>query len=74
MEPLFTADLIVDGANKLYNVSFRDESYFFEPEDGAGRSFHIKRAGDEWQVASALASPAQQQAIAALDRYLLAQH
>jgi hypothetical protein len=74
MEPLFTADIIVNGDFKLYNVFFRNEEYHFEPEDGTGDAFHIKREDDEWKVAGSLAEIAQQQAVSALEHYLLSQH
>lgn len=74
MEPLFTADIIIEGANRLFNVSFHDEQYHFEPEDGNGDAFSLKRESDEWKVAGTLAPIAQQQAISALEHYLLSQH
>lgn len=74
MEPLFTADIIVNGQYKLYHVFFRGEQYHFEPEDNTGDAFTIKRENDEWQVAGSLADIAQQQAVSALDHYLLSQH
>jgi hypothetical protein len=74
MEPLFTADIIVNGNYKLYHVFFHDEEYHFEPEDGTGEAFHIKRENDEWKVAGSLAEIAQQQAVSALEHYLLSQH
>lgn len=74
MEPLFTADIIVNGNYKLYNVFFHDEQYHFEPEDGTGQPFHIRREDDEWKVNASLAEIAQQQAVSALEHYLLSQH
>lgn len=74
MEPLFEADIIVNGTYKLYNVSFHDEAYHFEPEDGEGASFRILRKEDTWKVAGSLAEIAQQQAVSALEHYLLSQH
>ena len=74
MEPLFTADIIVNGEYKLYYVTFHDEYYYFEPEDGTGDSFRVKREDDAWKVNGSLAEIAQQQAVSALDHYLLSQH
>jgi hypothetical protein len=74
MELLFTADIIVNGENKLYNVSFHDEQYHFDPEDGTGTAFQVKRDEDQWKVSGPLAEIAQQQAVSALDHYLLSQH
>ena len=72
MEPLFTADIIVNGQNEYFDVRFHDEAYHFESE--AGRNFSIRRTDDTWVVNGALAEIAQQQAISALDHYLLSQH
>jgi len=74
MEPLFSADIIVDGEYKLYNVFFQNEHYHFEPEDGEGAAFHVKREDDEWKTIGSLAPIAQDQAISALEHYLLSQH
>ncbi len=74
MEPLFSADIIVNGENKLYTIFFRHEQYHFEPEDGQGEALNIKRENDEWKVEGALAPIAQQQAVSALEHYLLSQH
>jgi hypothetical protein len=74
MEPLFTADIIVEGQNKLYNVTFHDEQYHFDPEDGTGPAVQVWREDDEWKVTGPLAEIAQQQAVSALEHYLLSQH
>lgn len=74
MEPLFTADIIINGEHKRFNVTFHDEEYRFEPEDGSGQAFHIKRENDTWNVDDVIAPIAQQQAISALEHYLLSQH
>ena len=74
MEPLFTADVIIEGQNKLFNVTFHDEQYYFSPEDGDGQPFSIKRENDEWKITGTLAPVAQQQAVSALEHYLLSQH
>ena len=74
MEPLFTADIIVDGENEAFDVFFHNDSYHFKPENGRAEFFSISRINDAWKVQGTLAEIAQQQAIAALDRYLLSQH
>ncbi len=73
MEPLFSAELIVDGNYKLFNVSFQHEGYCFAPENGAGNAFIVRRIDDAWHVAG-LPPVLANQATAALDRYLLSQH
>ena len=74
MEPLFSADIIVNGDYKLFNIFFHDEQYHFEPEDGLGPAFHVKREDDVWKAVGFLAPIAQEQAISALEHYLLSQH
>jgi len=74
MEPLFTTDIIIEGQNKLFNVFFSEEAYHFEPEDNEGQSFTARREADEWKLTGAVAPIARQQAVDALDRYLLSQH
>jgi hypothetical protein len=74
MEPLFTAEIIINGQNQHFDVSFHDEQYHFQPSEPTLQAFAISRTEDEWKVNGALPEIAQQQAIAALDRYLLSQH
>jgi hypothetical protein len=74
MEPLFTADIIIEGQNRLFNITFHDEQYHFSPDAGTGKAFSIKRENDEWKVTGTLAPIAQQQAVSALEHYLLSQH
>lgn len=73
MAPLFTADIIVNGRNEAFDVFFHDEQYQFKPEAGS-QAFNIKRENDTWKVYGALAPIAQEQAISALEHYLLSQH
>ena len=73
METLFTADLVVNGQNKSYDVSFVKDAYVFRSSNGA-ESFQVTRSEDAWHVAGNLPSISQQQAIHALDQYLLSQH
>jgi hypothetical protein len=74
MEPLFTADIIINGQNQSFDVSFKDEQYHFQPLAKGIAAFAIRRSEDEWKVNGTLPEIAQQQATAALERYLLSQH
>lgn len=73
MDNLFTADLIVNGAHKSFTVSFANDAYKFTASNGA-ENFSIIRKQDEWHVSGNLPPVSQQQAIHALDQYLLSQH
>lgn len=74
MEKLFNTEVIIDGEYKRFDVLFDREAYVFVPEDG-GATYHIARIDDAWKVINGqLSQIAQQQAEAALDRYLLSQH
>lgn len=74
MEKLFNAEVIIDGEYKRFDVSFDQEAYVFVPEDG-GTTYRFSRVDDTWKVTNGkLSEIAQQQAEAALDRYLLSQH
>lgn len=73
MDTLFTADLIVNGKNKSYEVSFANESYLFRSTDGS-ESFRVSRVDDEWKISGNLPEISRQQATHALDNYLLSQH
>jgi hypothetical protein len=74
MEPLFTAEIIINGQNQHFDVSFHDEQYHFKPSEPTLQAFAFSRIEDEWKITGVLPEIAQQQAIAALDRYLLSQH
>jgi len=74
MEPLFTAEIIINGQNQHFDVSFHDEQYHFQPSAPEGNAFAISRSEDVWKVNGEVTDIAQQQAVAALERYLLSQH
>lgn len=74
MENLFTTQLRQGGGTMGYRVVFADEQYQFIPDGHDGNSFAIKREQDEWHPVSPLPDEVQQQAIAALEEYLLQQH
>jgi hypothetical protein len=76
MENLFSTNLSVNNKNVSYHVFFNEEKYSFEPErkDEQFPSFSFKREHDEWHEQETIPPGVKQQAINALEKYLLAQH
>lgn len=73
MDTLFTANVIINGESKGFDVHFENDEYIFNPED-EGEAFSLARLDDGWKVNGNLPEIAQGQAIHALETYLLAQH
>ena len=76
MENLFSTNLSIDNKNVSYHVFFEQEKYTFEPEvkEEPFPTFSFKREHDEWHEQGAVPPQLKQQAISALEKYLLAQH
>ena len=76
MEYLFTTSLAADEKNMEYRVFFDNEKYQFLPQGGDDNSgsFSFKREHDEWHDVGTIAPQLRQQALQALEEYLLAQH
>ena len=74
MEALFTTSIIINGQPQAYSVTFKDDAYQFSPDGGNAASFELQRAADEWLLKGELASIAKDQAVSALEQYLLSQH
>jgi hypothetical protein len=74
MEDLFTTQLNQGGGTMAYRVVFANEQYQFIPDGFAGSSFGIRREHDEWHPVEPLPEEVKDQAIDALERYLLSQH
>lgn len=75
MSTLFTTNLPTHGdRSQTYQVNFHDEAYHFVPEGNDKKEFSFRREEDEWHTDDALAPILRSEAIAALDKYLLAQH
>ena len=75
MDTLFTANIIINGENKSFDVSFAHDEYIFKPTDENGQeTFTISRIDDEWKTHGHLNEISKQQAISALEHYLLSQH
>jgi hypothetical protein len=75
MDTLFTANIIINGQNKSFDVSFAHDEYIFKPTDTDGmETFSFSRQDDEWKTHGNLNEIEKQQAISALEHYLLSQH
>lgn len=74
MENLFTTQLRQGEGTMGYRVVFADEQYHFIPDSMAGNAFALKREHDEWHAVEPLPEEVRQQAVAALEKYLLQQH
>jgi len=74
MTPIFTTELLVGNEPVLYHVVFNDNKYCFEPQNASAgfRSFCLIREHDEWR-AEGVEGPVKEEAIAHLEKYLLAQ-
>lgn len=74
MESLFKTDILIDGQPVAYTVSFHDEQYEFIPNNGKGIFFSLRREEDKWHTTDAINETVKNNAIDALDEYLLSQH
>ena len=76
MESLFRTNIRVNDKNVIYQVFFDKEKYIFLPaaNDKEQPSFSFKREHDEWHDQESVSPQLKNQAINALENYLLAQH
>lgn len=74
MEELFSTRLSLDNEMKEYHVVFNKDLYTFHATDGATLSFSLRREHDEWHEESDLPPTVKEQAIEALEKYLMKQH
>lgn len=76
MEHLFSTNIAMDKQDVRYHVVFDHEKYVFTPELNNQKlpSFSFKREHDEWHEQQALPPEIRQQAVDALENYLLKQH
>lgn len=76
MENLFTTQLTNEGQAIEYHVVFEQEKYVFNPIQEAPHlpSFSFRREQDQWMSDGAIKPELQNQAVAALERFLLQQH
>ena len=76
MEDLFTTHIIIENEDVNFRVMFDQEKYVFLSEGNSKTfsSFAIKREHDEWHDEQALDPQVREQAVAALEKYLMQQH
>jgi hypothetical protein len=76
MEDLFSTNIRINNENIRYHVVFDKENYIFhlESEDKSFPDFSLKREHDEWHEQASLSPDLKQQAVDALERYLMKQH
>jgi hypothetical protein len=76
MEDLFLANIAVNNENINYRVVFDNDKYVFlsEADNKAFPSFSFSREHDEWLDQEVLPADIKEQAVVALERYLLKQH
>jgi hypothetical protein len=76
MEDLFSTNLAVNNQNINYRVIFEDDRYTFlsEADNKEFSAFSFKRENDAWLDQELLPPEIKNQAIDALERYLLKQH
>jgi hypothetical protein len=76
MEELFTTSLKGSGPEGNFKVVFEDEHYRFYPlhNNKHQGSFAFTRQEDEWKEAGHVPTEFKQQAIEALENYLMKQH
>ena len=76
MEDLFSTNIAVNNENVNYRVIFDNEKYVFlsEANNKAFPSFSFRREHDEWLDEELLPTDVKQQAVDALEKYLLKQH
>ncbi|HTM92780.1 MAG TPA: hypothetical protein VL095_10190 [Flavisolibacter sp.] len=76
MEDLFSTNIAVNSENVNYRVIFDSEKYVFisEADNKAFPTFSFRREHDEWLDQELLPPDIKNQAIDALDKYLLKQH
>lgn len=76
MEDLFSANIAVNNENINYRVVFDNDKYVFlsEADNEAFPSFSFRREHDEWLDQELLPADIKEQAVGALERYLLKQH
>jgi len=75
MEHLFSTTMEVEGTQIPFEVVFDHERYIFQPGGGSDlQEFALERTHDEWKDEGGIAPALRQQAVDALERYLMKQH
>lgn len=76
MEDLFSTTIAVNNENINYRVIFDNEKYMFlsEADNKSFSSFSFRREHDQWLDQEVLPQDIKEQAVDALEKYLLKQH
>lgn len=74
MEDLFWARLNANGQPGDYHIVFENEAYRFYQQGSLEPAFVFRRQHDEWQAADAASEAVKDEAVDALEKYLLRQH
>ena len=74
MEDLFWTTLLVDGKQEAYHIIFDNEAYCFIPKDTSLHTYCFKREHDEWLAIDEASEGLKDNAVAALEKYLMRQH
>ena len=74
MEDLFWTTLFIDGKEASYHIIFENEEYCFIPKDSSLAKYKFIREHDEWHAADAASEKVKDDAVDALEKYLMRQH
>jgi hypothetical protein len=74
MEDLFWTTLSLNGKQTEYHIIFDKEEYCFIPKGDTAPKFRFRREHDEWHGADEVSEGVKDDAIDALEQYLLRQH
>ena len=74
MEDLFWTTLSIDGKSTDYHIIFENEEYCFIPKNSSLPTYKFKREHDEWHAADAASEVIKDEAVDALEKYLMRQH
>ena len=74
MEDLFYTNLVIDNKETRYHIIFDSEKYSFIPVDPGNRGFSFIREEDTWHAQDEIEPETLDQALDALEEYLMKQH
>lgn len=74
MEDLFWTTLNANGVPGDYHIVFEAEEYRFYQQGSLEPAFAFRREHDEWRAADAASEAVKDEAVDALETYLLQQH
>ena len=74
MEDLFYTNIRINNKEARYHIIFDSEKYSFIPVDAGARGFSFKREEDNWHAQDELDEETLEQAVDALEEYLMKQH